>query len=78
LAKRAAEFDFERALQELEATVGRMEKGDLGLEEALHHFERGIELTRACQKALADAEQRVHMLLEGNGREPEIVPVDDE
>jgi exodeoxyribonuclease VII small subunit len=76
LAKRAADFDFERALQELEATVERMEKGDLGLEEALHYFERGIELTRACQKALTDAEQKVHMLLERNGGEPEIVPVD--
>lgn len=56
-------FDFERSLKELEELVARMERGDLPLEESLQSFERGIELTRACQKALQEAEQKVEILL---------------
>jgi exodeoxyribonuclease VII small subunit len=54
----APAFDFERSLAELEALVGRLEQGDLPLEESLRSFERGVELTRACQAALARAEQK--------------------
>ena len=60
-------LDFEHALKELEALVSRMEKGDISLEDSLKHFERGIELTRACQKSLKEAEQKVQILLEKNG-----------
>ncbi len=54
--------DFEKALQELEALVERMEKGELSLEESLMEFERGVTLTRACQQALKEAEQKVRIL----------------
>jgi exodeoxyribonuclease VII small subunit len=39
---------FEKSLNELEALVEEMEKGNLDLEASLQHFERGIQLTRAC------------------------------
>ncbi len=74
MAKRTPDFDFEQALKELEAIVERMEKGELGLEESLKHFERGIGLTRACQKALAEADQKVHVLLERDDGQSEILP----
>ena len=61
-------LDFEAALGELEALVERMESGELTLDASLGAFERGIHLTRACQRALADAEQRVRMLLEREDR----------
>jgi len=61
--EQTAPFDFEGALKELEAVVARLEQGDLTLEASLRDFERGIELTRACQRALADAEQKVEILL---------------
>jgi exodeoxyribonuclease VII small subunit len=61
-------IDFEKSLAELEQLVHRMEQGELPLDEALRQFERGVELTRACQTALAEAEQRVEQLLEQNGR----------
>jgi len=64
-----SEFNFEQSLAELEAIVDRMERGDLGLEESISHFEKGINLTRACQKALAEAEQKVQILLRENGDE---------
>ena len=64
MPKKKAEFDFEKALQELEELVEKMESGNFGLEESLQQFERGISLTRACQKALTDAEQKVKILLQ--------------
>jgi len=56
--------DFEAALEELEQLVERMETGELSLEESLKAFERGVVLTRDCQKALKDAELRVQALTE--------------
>ena len=66
--KKTAEPDFEKSLEELEALVARLEEGDLPLEETLKQFERGIGLTRQCQKALAEAEQKVEVLVEKSGR----------
>ncbi|MEO7557866.1 MAG: exodeoxyribonuclease VII small subunit [Gammaproteobacteria bacterium] len=61
-------LDFENALKELDALVEHMEKGEISLEDSLRDFERGIELTRACQKALQEAEQKVQILMEKDGR----------
>ena len=68
---------FEQSLKELETLVEKMEQGDLSLEESLQHFERGVQMTRACQQALKDAEQKVETLLKKNGQE-EVVPFDSE
>ncbi|MBF8269378.1 MAG: exodeoxyribonuclease VII small subunit [Gammaproteobacteria bacterium] len=63
------EFDFEKALTELEELVEKMEQGNLSLEVSLKLFERGIALTRACQKALTEAEQKVQILMRDSGKE---------
>lgn len=69
--------DFERSMQELEALVDQLEQGDLTLEQSLAAFERGINLTRACQQALDTAEQRVRILTErSETTEPEQYPND--
>jgi len=60
--------DFEQALAELESLVGRLERGDLPLEEALKTFERGVELTRHCQTSLKAAQQKVEILLKRSGQ----------
>ena len=60
------EIDFEKALAELEQLVETMEKGELTLEESLKQFERGVTLTRSCQRALAEAEQKVRILTRDN------------
>lgn len=64
MAKKASKNDipFEKALTELEILVETMEKGDLSLEESLESFERGIALTRICQHALKEAEQKIEIL----------------
>jgi len=59
--------DFETAMRDLEELVERLEQGDLPLEESLAAFERGVMLTRACQAALKDAEQKVEILLKKAG-----------
>jgi exodeoxyribonuclease VII small subunit len=59
--------DFEAAMHDLEQLVERLEAGDLPLEEALTAFERGVALTRACQSALKEAEQKVEILLKKAG-----------
>lgn len=66
--KSSKSVDFERALDELEKLVERMEEGELGLEESLKLYERGIELSKACQKALDAAEQRIRVLSEKDGK----------
>ena len=62
MAKKTPPPSFEDALNELETLVDTLEKGDMSLEESLQTFERGVELTRSCQQALKDAEQKVRML----------------
>jgi exodeoxyribonuclease VII small subunit len=73
----AASFDFEQAMADLEAVVARLEQGDVPLEEALKSFERGVALTRACQEALAAAEQKVDILLERPDGGHAAVPFED-
>jgi len=63
-AKKPDELDFEAAMLELETLVSGMESGDLPLEESLKQFEKGIQLSRRCQDALNNAEQRVKILLD--------------
>jgi len=65
--KKQAKFDFEATLEELEKLVSSMEDGELSLEESLGAFEKGIKLTRECQTALKNAEQKVQVLLNENG-----------
>ena len=69
MPKKPKEFDFEKALEELESLVELMEAGELSLEDSLRHFERGVALTRSCQKALTEAEQKVQVLLKEQGQE---------
>lgn len=62
--------NFEAALTELETIVDSMEDGDLSLDEALKSFERGVKLTRECQKALETAEQKVTQLTRNDEGDP--------
>ena len=67
--KVAKSLDFESAIAELEQLVETMEQGEVSLEDSLKHFERGIELTRTCQKALQEAEQKVQILTQEKGQD---------
>ncbi|HKJ22436.1 MAG TPA: exodeoxyribonuclease VII small subunit [Gammaproteobacteria bacterium] len=75
MVKKKATPDFETALNELESLVEQMEQGQMGLDESLKAFERGIVLTRTCQQALKEAEQKVQVLIEKDGK-TELQPLD--
>ena len=59
----AAEPTFEAALQRLEQIVGRLEKGELPLEESLVLYEEGIRLSRLCHAKLEEAEGKIETLM---------------
>lgn len=61
--------NLEKSLADLESLVEELETGDLPLDKAMKKFEEGIKLTRNCQTALKDAEQKVEILLKSAGGE---------
>ncbi len=65
----ATTFNLEKSLADLEELVEELESGDLPLEKAMKKFEEGIKLTRGCQTALKEAEQKVEILLKSAGGE---------
>jgi exodeoxyribonuclease VII small subunit len=67
MARKKAAVDFEKSLADLQTLVERLESGELSLEDSLTAFEQGIRLTRDCQAALSQAEQKVQILLERDG-----------
>jgi exodeoxyribonuclease VII small subunit len=78
MARKPQAVDFEKALAELEKQVTLLESGDLSLEESLKSFEAGIRLTRECQQALTEAEQKVRILLEKSDGSVAFKPLNDE
>jgi exodeoxyribonuclease VII small subunit len=72
--------EFEAAMRELETLVEKLEHGEFTLEESIKQYERGMALTRACEKALRAAEQKV-LALAGEGKHEvleDFTPDDDE
>ena len=78
--KKSSQPNFEKALGELEQLVEKMEQGDLSLEASLEHFEKGVQLSRTCQQALREAEQKVEILMQKNeqGDQEDLAPFDSE
>ena len=54
---------FEESMKQLETIVGRLEKGECGLDESLRLFEEGAKLALQCEQLLDKAEQKVNLLL---------------
>ncbi len=75
--KKTESINFEASMIELESLVERMEHGEQSLEDSLKDFERGIALTRSCQKSLQETEQKIQQLIEKNGQD-ELVDFDEE
>lgn len=56
------EKSFEESIIELEDIVGKLESGDLPLEQSLELFERGVGITRMCRDKLVNAQRRIEIL----------------
>lgn len=67
-------LDLEKSLAGLEALVEELEGGELPLDKAMKKFEEGVKLTRECQAALKEAEQRVAILLQDAEGEESLEP----
>ncbi|HDP36027.1 MAG TPA: exodeoxyribonuclease VII small subunit [Candidatus Hydrogenedentes bacterium] len=76
-AEKKSESGFEQDLEKLEAIVEALEEGGLPLEKALKQFETGIELTRKCEQALRQAEQKIEMLVRNMDGEMAAQPFDE-
>mgnify|MGYP001170429621 CR=1 FL=1 len=69
-------FNLEKSLTDLETLVEELESGDLPLDKAMKKFEEGIKLTRSCQAALKEAEQKVEILMATAGGEESLETFD--
>ena len=56
------ESSFEQSLESLEQVVSRLERGDLGLEDSLRHYEIGHRALRRCYKLLEDTRRKIEVL----------------
>jgi exodeoxyribonuclease VII small subunit len=77
-SKDEQKMSFEAALAELEATVEKLETGDLTLEDTLAFYERGQELAQLCDEALNDADLRLEALRPAAGGGYEVAPLDED
>jgi exodeoxyribonuclease VII small subunit len=62
---------FEEALKQLESLADRIERGEIGLEESIREYERGMKLVAHCRAILTRAEQRIEKLQPGDGGQDE-------
>lgn len=75
MAKAEKTKDFESSLKELEEIVSQLEAGDMPLDRSLELFERGIKLSRECQKRLNEAERKLEMLVKSDGDDVQTQPL---
>ncbi len=68
---------LEDKLNQLEEIVGKLDKGQCDLEESLSLFEKGIKISRECQKILDTAEKRVKVLVEDSENNMKEIPFDE-
>ena len=63
--KLSPKTSFEDALEELEDVANKLEGGELGLDDSIKEFEKGIKLARYCQQKLEEAERKIEILQKG-------------
>ncbi|OCL26976.1 exodeoxyribonuclease VII small subunit [Orenia metallireducens] len=63
-----SELTFEEALNQLEEAVNNLEKGELTLADSLEEFELGVKLTKFCSDKLEQAQEKIEIIKEENGK----------
>ena len=59
--------DFESKMEELEQIVKKLETGNLNLDDSVVEFEKGIKLSKECNKVLEETEKKISILINKNG-----------
>ena len=62
------ELNFEETMKQLEVLANELEKGDLPLDKSVAKFEEGMKLSQACVEMLEEAEKKIAILLQENGK----------
>jgi exodeoxyribonuclease VII small subunit len=71
------EMSFEAAMAELETVLGKLERGDVALDESITLYERGALLKARCEAKLKEAEEKVAAItLDGDGNPAGMKPVE--
>jgi exodeoxyribonuclease VII small subunit len=78
MAARPRSNDFEKAFQNLEKIVQRLETEDMPLDESLQLFEEGIKLSRFCHQRLEEVEKKIELILADAKGQPVTEPFEDE
>jgi len=65
MAEKTEKIDFEKALTQLEEIAVKLEDGDLGLDESISQFEKGMKLAKFCRQKLDEAERKIEILQKG-------------
>jgi exodeoxyribonuclease VII small subunit len=78
MASRAKPNEFERAFQQLEKIVQRLESEELPLDESLQLFEEGIRLSRFCNQKLEEVEKKIELILADAKGQPVTEPFEIE
>lgn len=73
----ADKLTFEEAMEQLEIIVGRLEEGDVPLEEALNSYKKGMELSKLCHDKLKVVEEQLTKVITENGEEEFIIKEED-
>lgn len=77
MTTKVADMSFEDALRELEQVVGKLERGDVPLDDSIALYERGAELKKRCEAKLKEAEEKVAKLtLDADGNPTGTAPLD--
>jgi len=70
-------MSFELAMKELEAVVGKLDSGDVALDDSITLYERGAQLKKRCEDELKRAEEKVAAItLDANGSATGTTPLD--
>jgi exodeoxyribonuclease VII small subunit len=72
------EQTFEEAMEELEEIVGKLEEGDVPLEESIRLFQEGMKLSKQCHDKLQHVEKQMDELLKENGETEPFTIQEDE
>jgi exodeoxyribonuclease VII small subunit len=78
MATRTKPNEFEKAFQQLEKIVQRLEGEEMPLDESLQLFEEGIKLSRFCHQRLEEVEKKIELILADAKGQPVVEPFEDE
>lgn len=78
MAARARPNEFEKAFQQLEKIVQRLEGEELPLDDSLQLFEEGIRLSRFCHQRLEEVEKKIELILADAKGQPVTEPFEEE